>query len=248
MQPNYKNSEENTFHIAICDDEQIQIDRIKNYLSRFNSSMELVVKQFLNGKEIIDSYKKGNKFDIIYLDIRMAPLNGIEAAKILRLMDENVIIIFITSLIEYAIQGYEVQAFHYLIKPLSHKRFDKVFIRACKKVSGRRGDFYLIKNRNELTKLEVGNIVYIESFGRKVSAHTEHQIYEHYSNISDEEKNLCSFGFIRVHKSFLVNMKYIEQLQSTKILLKNGRSIPLSKNRYKYAYDEFTKFLVGCLI
>jgi two-component system, LytTR family, response regulator LytT len=231
--------------VAICDDEQIHLNIIESYIRGYKSSISFVIRKFNSGENIVSSYISGERFSIIFLDIRMKKMDGIDTAKEIRKIDRNVIIIFITSFIDYSIKGYEVHAFNYLLKPVTHERFSKTFCNAINEMLGKNMQYYVIRIRNEMIKIDVSDIIYIESFGRKLIAHSKNGDFEYYASISLEEEKLKNYGLIRTHKSFIVNLLYIYRLNSTEIVTKTGISIPLGVRRYKSVFDEFTKFFCG---
>ena len=233
--------------IAICDDEIIQQDLLQNCIIEFDNNDEynFEIYRYDSGESLITSYQAGDRFEIILLDIRLKKLNGIETAEIIRSYDNKVSIIIITFLIEYAVIGYSVKANDFILKPIDKNKFNLVFNRIIKEINNKY--LYIIEKRDEKIILDLKEIYYIESFGRKIVVHTKNKSYECCNSISKEEKKLKSNGFIRTHRSYLVNMKKIYRIKNTEILLDNNTSIPLSQKKYKNIYDEFTLYSIGGL-
>ena len=229
--------------IAICDDEKLHLFNIEKYLFAFRDTVQYVTECFYSGEELVSSYKKGNYFDIIFLDIKMNEMNGIETAKEVRKMDGNVLIIFVTYLLEYVFQGYEVRAFRYLMKPIQKEQFEIEFIRALQEYYRIKDSVYTIRIKDLLIKLDYSEVILLESDRRKIRLITYNKEYSFYGNISEEEKNLKDKHFIRVHRCILVNMAYVKAINKKFIVLNNNNEIPVSKSRHKEVYDQFVKYL-----
>lgn len=229
--------------IAICDDEAIQLDELELMLKVFRN--ELDIKRYYSGEDLLESIQNDKVFDIIFLDIHMHKLNGIETAQKIREFDRKVIIVLVTSLFDYAIQGYSVKAFDFLIKPVSQKNINNVMLNILEELQLTVKQLYTIENKNEKIVLELEDICFIESLKRKTIVHTLIDQFEQYKSITDEEAKLKEFGFIRVQKSFLVNMRHILRIRPSEIILKNKETIPLSSNRFRDVYDQYTIFMMG---
>lgn len=230
--------------IAICDDEQLYIDQISSYLLKYENSMEFSTEQFLSGEDLLCSINEGKFYSIIFLDIKMGKLNGIETAKEIRRKDRDAIIIFISSHREFVFEGYGVRAFQYLIKPVLEGDFTRLFLSASEEINCVINKKLIIRKNHELITLNQKDIVFIESFGRKVILHSFDNVYEYYSKISDEEIKLSPGGFIRIHKSILVNMAFIKTFNKMSIELHDGQTVPVSEKRKKAVFDEFTEYLI----
>lgn len=241
----HKKETENILNIAICEDERPQQRIIEDYINKFTAYKTFEISKYDSGEALISYYKQGGRFDIIFLDIKMKELDGIETAQVIRHYDERVYIILTTSLIEYAIKGYSVKANEFILKPINEQNFKSVFRRALKENNPTKISHYIIENRNEKIVINNDDIYYLESIGRKIRVNTKEGNFEHYKNISDEEKKLKNIGFIRTHRAFLVNMENIYRIHATEIVLKNKELVPLSKKRHKQVYDEFTTYMIG---
>lgn len=234
--------------IAVCDDEKTQREKIKNLFKKMDNTIGYIVKEFISGDKLVDSYNKGAHFDIIILDIRMLGINGMEAAKKIRDMDKKAVIIFVTNLMDYALEGYHVNAYRYLIKPLNEDEFRQAINGAVNELSREKQMTYILHMKdNTLKKIDAYETLYVESFGRKVIFHMcSGAEIECNLTMSEIEHGLVPMEFMRIHKSYLVNMRYIEQVSKSNVVLHNDIAIPLSRRRQKVIYDEFTQYLVRC--
>lgn len=183
--------------IAICEDELIQQERLESLIREFDKNFEFKVSKFGSGEELITFYEKGGQFDIIFMDIRMKKLSGIETGKIIRRSDKVVKIILTTSIIEYAIKGYSIKVYDFILKPITKKNFNPVFGRVLQELEKANINIYCINNRDEQIYIPIEEIIYLESNGRKVEVHTKDNMYDYYAKLSEMD-----FNFVRTHKSF----------------------------------------------
>lgn len=227
-------------NIAICDDEKIIREQIKNLIEK--QKPDCCLFTFASGEELIAC---DQNFDIIFLDIQMKGINGIEAAKKLRRQKEEGILIFITGIKEYVFEAFDVAAFHYLLKPVEEKKFTQVFCRAVKEIEKRREygkEQLFIKIGSRSITLEQSSVLYIESRGKKAEIHTTREIIEIYASMKGLEGQLGS-SFYRCHRGYLVNMAYITEYGTDSISLNNGETIYLSKDKYNEFVKVYMKYL-----
>ena len=228
--------------IAICDDEQNFLVQLKQLLSDCcDATDKLTIEEFSSGEELLMNYSL-NKYDAIILDIEMGGVNGIDVAQQIRHTDNSVIIAFLTSHQEFAIHGYEVNAFRYILKGQPEQMFRRQLMSIISEYHQTHIAFP-VQCRNELHNISVSNILYFEVFKRTIVLHTEKQQYEYYGRLSDIEKDSRLIGFVKPHKSYYVNLSFIESIKPTEIVMKNGSAIPLSRNLRQYVTDRFLAFL-----
>ncbi|WPC39437.1 LytTR family DNA-binding domain-containing protein [Clostridium sp. JS66] len=230
------------FKIAVCDDEILQRLDIVNKLKSALENIDFVfqVEEFTNGEELLSckSY-----FDIIFLDIKMHKLSGIDVARKLRKNKNNSKIIFITSFKEYVFQAFDVSAFHYLMKPISKEKILKIINKVLKSFSEEKNDdlYIVITKSRRAIKVLLNNIYFFEMQNRIVIIHTINGTIEYYDKISNIEEKIPSSDFFRCHRSYIVNLKYVMKFDKSTITLDNNEKILLSQSRY----DDFSKaFLI----
>jgi two-component system response regulator LytT len=232
--------------VALCDDEKSQLDQLERYLIKYREDDEIKIGRFLSGEQLLEEYKSGVRYDIIFLDIKMAESSGMDVARRLRETDKKAVIIFLTSFIDFALEGYEVHAFRYLVKPLTQERLDTVFTEARREESLRKERYYIINTKDyETVKLSMDDIIYLESFGRNMMVHLDHRDITYTANISKVEEKLRAFDFIRIHKSYIVNLRRIVKISRNSIELSGSTTLPLSRKRQKAVFDEFTRYLAN---
>lgn len=230
--------------IAICDDDINLINILEEYIERLdNDHGKMVVDTFTDGESLYDYYLKNkNPFNIIFLDMELPGMNGIETAVNIRKGDSGVIIIFITSHSQYVYECFDAAPFRFLVKPVSFEDFSKTLNLAILKAK-QEDTFLLISTKGSDLRLNYNDILYFESIKRQTAAHTGDGEYLFYSKISDLFEKLRSEDFIFVHKSFIVNMNYIKMILPDKIVLQNGEDIPLSKKYKKQVREKHLEFI-----
>lgn len=225
--------------IAICDDERILCEQIERLIRKEKPNCQ--IELFSCSEELLRAEKH---FDIIFLDIRMGKVNGIEAAKRLRNKKEEAILIFITGIKEYVFEAFDVSAFHYLLKPIEEQKLIEVFTKAVAETVKKQEQEqrFFIKSKGRTIILNRKDILYIESQNRMVNIHTSKEILEIYYDMKNLEKQLGE-GFYRCHRGYIVNMGYIVEYEKDSISLTNGESIYLSRRNYKEFVKTYMDYL-----
>lgn len=229
--------------IAICDDETTEREEIIHMVNRALNLNNILFKifEFSTGEHLTLS---SLDFDIYFLDIKMDKLTGIEVAKKIRLVSEHAVIIFITGLKDYVFDAFDVQAFHYILKPINEEKFKEILYSALCQFD-KKDPFIIAKTISKSTKILLKHIIYIESDQRKIKVHTTYDIIEYYYKLSDIEKELKDYNFFRCHKSYIVNLKYVHSYNNTFIVLKNSEKIYISKYKLNNFSKAFMYYLKG---
>ena len=226
--------------IAIVDDEKVIREQIKKLIERKQTDCE--IDTYGMGEDLL---KAGKGYDIVFLDIQMEGMNGIDTARALRQNAENMVLIFITGVKEYVFDAFDVAAFHYLIKPIEEIKFYEVYDRAVMEVGKRKqqanGQLF-VKTRSRNATFNQSDILYIESRAKKVEIHTKTDIVEAYAAIGELEKQLVG-SFYRCHRGYLVNMAFITEYGYDSITLHNGETIILSKDKYSEFVKVYMRYL-----
>lgn len=233
-------------NIAICDDDKQQIFNLKkNIVDIFKKlDKDVNIKVFNDGNKLINFYlSKENYFDIVFLDIIMPETNGVEVAKKIRAYDAFVNIVMVTVSNQYLLDGYDFNAYAYILKPYEYEEIEKVTTKLISKINCEKEKNICITNKNNIYKLKITKIMYLESILRKVKIKcSEKNEYELYTKLDELEEKLEKSDFIRCHRSFLVNMNYIASIENNELILLNGEHIPISKkyiNKVKSLFIDF---------
>ena len=227
--------------IAICDDDKTCRDVIASYL---NDIKEVRITEFSSGEELVQAYKFGSTFDIIFLDIQMDEITGIEAAKYIRKTDEKVLIFVTTLFDEYVQDAFVINAFQFLKKPIKKDFFIQEFTRAKER-------FYCnnfkiqINKHGKVILLKAQDVLYIETYGRRLRAVTVKEKYEYIGKLSEEEKRLLAYNFVRCHKSYLLNLNSIKNFEKNDAILDSGEKIPVSREKIAEIIIKTGIFMAG---
>lgn len=221
---------------AIVGEEQITQKQICSYIRRQRPDCRMEI--FATGEELLAAR---HKFDLIFLDIQLRGLNGIETARIYREQQEDAVLVFLADTQEYVLEAFDVSAFHYLLKPIEERKFMEVVERAAKEVGrhrGQREEIILVREKNRSFTIDKNDILYIENRGKKVEIHTvgSEELIEIYATMEELTHKLGE-GFYRCHRGYLVNMAYITEYGSDSITLYGGEIVCLSKKKH----SEFVK-------
>ncbi len=228
--------------IAIVEDEELIREQVCRLIKsqRPNCRMEI----YVSGEELLAAR---HKFDLIFLEIQLEGMNGIEAARIYRRQQENAVLVFITGIREYVLEAFDVSPFHYLPKPFEEQKFLQVFERAAKEALKRKHwgeDMILVRTKSKSFTVHRNQICYIENRGKKVEICTADggEPIEIYATMAELTRKLGE-GFYRCHRGYLVNMAYITEYDSDSISLAGGAKVYLSKKKH----GEFVKIYMDYL-
>ena len=219
-------------HIAICDDEPCMSDALRQMVSAFfcGKNIDTMITQYTSGEQLLRSQKK---IDILFLDIQMGGLSGMETAKKLRRRKFKGFLIFITVLREMVFDAFEVQAFDYLVKPIDETRFEHMMGRLLSSLRDAGSAGLLIQKGYESSIIPFEDIVFCEIIDRKVYVHlVSSEIIDFYDRIDHLETKLDD-SFFRCHRSFLIHLKYLKSYKNGTAYMENGKEIPVSRLRSK---------------
>lgn len=232
--------------IAICDDEDLQIELLTKYVRNWEklNHQKVVIESYHNGSEFHFTWSGDDSFDILLLDIEMPNLNGIELARKIREKDENLQIIFITGVADFIGEGYDLQAVNYLLKPIKEEKLYDCLDTAVRKLPNEE-QWLVIEQEDEIIRLNQSEILYIEAFSHTIDIHTKNGKYTIRKSISAIEKELVASLFVRCHRSYLISLLHIDKILKDEILLDGGDSVPLSRRRYKEVNMAFINYFKG---
>lgn len=235
-----------TFNIVICDDENVQIEYLKNILKLWEkqTSYKLNITSYNSAEAFLFAYEDNKDVDILLLDIEMNKMNGIELAQTIRKDSDKLQIIFITGFADYMPLGYDVAALHYLMKPVSGDKLCQVLDKAVSLINKKEPTLILkINGRSEIINLI--NICYIESFGHYVTINmVSGQEYTIKMGITKIIEDLDR-SFVACHRSYIVNLKYVKTINKTEVILDNNLLIPVSKTGYLDLNKAFIAYYRG---
>lgn len=235
--------------IAICDDESISAKKIQEIVKRYMEERQIILYEidiFSSGENFIKCGAEITKYKIIFLDINMEVLNGIETAKVIRKFSEDIFIVFVTAYINYTLDGYKVEAIRYILKDKNkliesiYESMDAIFYKM---------NYVVIKKEIPFIEgkrvISLDYLLYVESKLHKLEFHMIGNgilIYTLYDTLNNIEKEYREYEFIRVHQSFLVNLKHVKAVEKNEVLLTTGMRITIPKVRYKFVQESYIAY------
>lgn len=234
-----------TMKIAICDDDSYELNMLKELLNNYEASTDIsLTVKYYNSSVELASIAEFEKFDIYLLDIIMPVMNGLELAKEIRLFDKAAPIIFLTSSCEFAVDSYEVKAFNYLLKPVNKERLYNTLNELIELFYKEQISNIIIKNNSGIHKIRTSDIIYAEALNRKVTIYQRNN--EHIVS-TDAFSSICNMlivhkEFLLPHRSYIVNMNYINAINNNEIHLNNSKTIPLAQRRVSEIKKQYLNF------
>lgn len=216
--------------IAVAEDDPQCFAQMEQYIGQYGreSGRAFHITRFENGEDLVEQYRPD--FDLILMDVEMPFMDGMTAAGYVRRMDPEVVIVFVTNLAQYAIQGYSVNALDYILKPLNYFSFSQRLTRCLRYIRKREDAYITVAVKGGALKLDIGDICYIERLGHQLMFHTRDGIYASSSTLQQMEEALADKGFLRCNKGYLVNLAHVRGVQDgcavvqgDKLLISRGR-------------------------
>lgn len=231
-----------SLRIAIVDDELQARHTLQTYLKRAAQTehISISVSEFTNAPDLINAYHSA--YDLLFLDIEMPGLNGIDAAKEIRQMDSRVAIVFVTNMAQYAICGYEVNAIDFMVKPVAYETFRYKFKKALSFCALRQERELVLEYENSFVRLPYSSVYYVEKEKNYLIYHTARGLFRERGTMQKREKDFLSDGFAKCASGCLVNLLHVEQIREDTVVV-HGDLLPISRQRRK----EFVGNLMGYL-
>ena len=229
--------------IAVCDDDASQrtylLQTVASWVSRNRHLVEC--REYADARAFLFDYAAEKDFDILLLDIEMPGMSGIELAKTVRKENAAVQIVFVTGYYEYFSDGFDVSALHYLIKPVSQEKLWPVLDRAVSNLAYRQRTVLLSTTDGDI-KIPLADILYVEAENMHIAVHTVRETYRSRIGLTKFAAQLDE-TFYKVHRSFVVALKYIKKITRTEVTMANGDTIPLSRGTYDAVHTALIKYL-----
>lgn len=233
--------------IAVCERDvqyaEWLVDLIRKWSEPRKDAVE--IKIFLSAEQFLFTLGERKNFDIVFLDTDLKRMGGMELAKYIRKEDEQMLFIFITKDVRFAIEGYEVSAFRYLIKPLNRQQVESVLDQAASKVKYIKEDALVIFGNNEIKRIWKQDVRYVEAKGHYLEIYAKQEKFRIREKMDIFGVKLEEPQFCRCHRAFMFNIYYLEKLSKNEIKLSGGVIIPVSKNRQQKVINCVDSFY-GC--
>ncbi|MCI9142335.1 MAG: response regulator transcription factor [Lachnospiraceae bacterium] len=220
------------YRLAICDDNQTDAAYLRALLERWAVSADIAMKieSFPSAEAFLFRYEEDKSFDLLLLDIEMGQMSGVELARRIRQHNRLVQIIFITGYMEYIAEGYDVEALHYLLKPVTEEKLRAVLDRAAQRIESREKALCLSVSGATM-RIPLREIRYLEVQRNYVTVHGQ-EAWTVKKTLNELEEELDE-SFCRIGRSFVVNLHYVRKITRTQVILKDGGELPLSRKFYE---------------
>lgn len=233
--------------LAIIEDEQVHTELISKYIQTWSKTRQtaVTITTFSSAESFLFAWEEEHDFDVLFVDIQMKEMSGMEMAKRVREMDSDIAIVFTTGLADYMEAGYEVEALHYLLKPVSPAKLCQCMDRVLRR--GRRDKYLMVKTKEGAMKLSAKTIMYVEAMGHGCviefcpQAGKTFQI-ETAEGISELEESLGEPDFVRCHRAYLCRIDKIKYISRAWIEMDNGSRIAVSRRLYKHVNHLFIDY------
>lgn len=227
--------------VAICDDDPSVLQELREFLERYRGKQDLTYTDFGSPLELLAGIERGEQFDILFLDILMPGQNGIEAAAEIRRYDSRVKIVFLTASAEFAVQSYSVGAYFYQLKPLRWEDFSRVMDSALEQCRWERENCLILRCKEGITRIELGRLEFCEVIHRTLFFHlSSGRVLESTGSLDELTKQLLPYsGFFRVHRSYLVNLDYVQSISYRAVTMSSLTEIPIPRGKYNEVKEAF---------
>ena len=226
--------------VAIVDDDEKTAVHLQTLLNDFAKINKLAIsaKIYMNGMDFLGDRQK---YDIVLMDIMMPIFNGVEVSHMLRKFDESTQIIFITSMVQYAIDGYEVNAAGFLVKPVSYNDLATVLNKTLAQIEKNSSDNIVVKTYTSLIAIQVSSLLYVEVRAHELVYHTAKGEIKTKGTLKELEQRLQGKGFARCDSCYLINLKHVRSISDEAVKVAN-ETIHMSRRRRKEFIDTFLKY------
>ena len=231
-------------HVAIVEDSPAEAELLRSYFARFTKEhgVEFTPTCFASGEEFLNKYRPA--YDLVLMDIGLPGHNGMETAAALRERDRSVTLIFVTNMAQFAVKGYEVDAFDFVVKPVGYSNFALKLQRALNKLDTRRDSEVLVTLSDSMVRLSASQIKYIEISGHRMVYHTTDGELYAYGNLKEVEASLGGGMFARCNNCYLVNLNYVRAVQGHTVTVGTDE-LQISRPRRKAFIQALNDYLGG---
>lgn len=228
--------------IAILEDDPADLLQLEQCLRRYEQEQQehFSIDSFSHPSVFLDQFK--SNYDLVFLDIQLPMVNGMEVARQLRASDDVFTLIFITNLEQYAVEGYSVDALDFVVKPINYCRFSSMLRKALRKISRQQEKEFVLQSSGNLVRLRLSQIYYVEIRDHLLIYHTELGNFTAWGKMAEVEQQLAEHDFARCSTSHLVNLHHVSSLSGNDVVVA-GTKLPISQRRRKSFYACVTSYL-----
>lgn len=227
--------------IAVCDNDKNFLNSMETLLAKIGQGTDNVIVCYSSGEKLWEDCREQKTFfDVIFMDIEMAGMDGITLGKKLKELDDEMLLIFLTNYLEYAVRGYEAKAFRYLLKPVNEQMLKSIFAEIQQERS--RKQVLHIPNGGEELLLPLSKVLYLESREKYTMIYADGQKFLTRNSLIDYELQLKSKGFCRIHRKYLVNLYRVSRWNAHQVEI-SGQFLPISRRKEKDFKEQFYGYL-----
>ena len=232
------------YRVAIVEDDKNFRDQLQEYLKAYGEENQIVfqISEFADGIQVLEEYKK--EYDLILLDIEMPVMNGMDAAEKIREIDEDVVLMFITNMAQYAIRGYSVGALDFIMKPITYYTFSMKMTRALKRVKPKEEANLILNTSDGLKSLETKQIYYVEVQNRMLHYHTDEGEIIVRGTLQGAEELLQQYSFAKCNHWYIVNLAHVKEVAKN-VAVVGPYEVEISRRNKTSFLKALTEFMGG---
>lgn len=227
---------------AIADDEPLFQKQLKEYLTRYGteSDQAFSIAVYDDGAALLEAYR--GQYDILLLDIQMKDMDGMTAAKRIRAIDEEIVIVFITNMQQYAIEGYSVGALDYLLKPVTYYAFSQCMERVIRRIKRKDKTYLLVNSPQGGRKIDADELLHVEIHSHLLIYHTKSGDISAIGSMKEVEDSLSGLPFYRCNKGDLINLAHVDGIRDGDAVV-GGKTVPVSRAKKKAFLDALNRYI-----
>ncbi len=228
--------------IAICDDDKNGQTGLYTLIKNSGVFDDVRYLFFDSGTALLNSVTQGEHYSIVFLDVDMPEMGGIETALRINEADAKTIIIFYSAYPQFAVDAFDCNAFHYIVKGIDEGKFREILVRALRKYKRLNASF-TVKTKTGFVSVPIGEIYYIEYLNKHLVVHTEKDSYETRDSLVNAGEKLFALGFYQCHQSYIVNFEKVHAIMKNEIVLTNGEKVMLSTRKRTETVSAYNRYL-----